>query len=49
MSVFTPVPESVLADWLKDYAIGRLVELEGISAGVQTATFSSPPRSGATC
>ena len=39
MSVFTPVPESVLADWLKDYAIGRLVELEGISAGVQNSNF----------
>lgn len=39
MSVFTPVPESVLADWLKDYAIGRLVELAGISAGVQNSNF----------
>ena len=39
MSVFTPVPESVLADWLKDYAIGRLVELKGISAGVQNSNF----------
>ncbi|HQZ02546.1 MAG TPA: homoserine kinase [Thauera sp.] len=39
MSVFTPVPEPVLADWLKDYAIGRLVELKGISAGVQNSNF----------
>ena len=39
MSVFTPVPEPVLADWLKDYAMGRLVELKGISAGVQNSNF----------
>jgi len=39
MSVFTPVPEPVLADWLKDYAVGRLVELKGISAGVQNSNF----------
>ncbi|ENO89881.1 homoserine kinase [Thauera linaloolentis] len=39
MSVFTPVPEPVLADWLKGYAIGRLVELKGISAGVQNSNF----------
>ncbi|ATE62272.1 homoserine kinase [Thauera sinica] len=39
MSVFTPVPESVLADWLTHYAIGRLVELKGISAGVQNSNF----------
>lgn len=39
MSVFTPVPESVLSDWLKNYAIGRLVELKGISAGVQNSNF----------
>ncbi|MBS0542589.1 MAG: homoserine kinase [Proteobacteria bacterium] len=39
MSVFTPVPESILADWLKNYAIGRFVELKGISAGVQNSNF----------
>ena len=39
MSVFTPVPESVLAEWLKAYAVGRLVELKGISAGVQNSNF----------
>jgi homoserine kinase type II len=39
MSVFTPVPEPILADWLKDYAVGRLVELKGISAGVQNSNF----------
>lgn len=39
MSVFTPVPESVLSNWLKNYAIGRLVELKGISAGVQNSNF----------
>ncbi len=39
MSVFTPVPDAVLADWLKHYAIGRLVELKGISAGVQNSNF----------
>lgn len=39
MSVFTPVPESVLSSWLKNYAIGRLVELKGISAGVQNSNF----------
>ena len=39
MSVFTPVPEPALAEWLQDYAIGRLVALKGISAGVQNSNF----------
>ena len=39
MSVFTPVPEAVLAQWLQNYAIGRLTELKGISAGVQNSNF----------
>ena len=39
MSVFTPVPDAALAQWLKGYAIGRLVELQGISAGVQNSNF----------
>lgn len=39
MSVFTPVPEAALAQWLQQYAVGRLVELQGISAGVQNSNF----------
>lgn len=39
MSVFTPVSADSLADWLSGYAIGRLVEHEGISAGVQNSNF----------
>ncbi len=39
MSVFTPLPESTLAAWLRGYAIGRLVELKGIAAGVQNSNF----------
>lgn len=39
MSVFTAVPDAELARWLQNYAIGRLVELKGISAGVQNSNF----------
>ncbi|BAL22933.1 homoserine kinase [Azoarcus sp. KH32C] len=39
MSVFTPVAHESLAHWLGHYAIGRLVELQGISAGVQNSNF----------
>ncbi|MBR0566488.1 homoserine kinase [Azoarcus sp. L1K30] len=39
MSVFTPVSEAVLSQWLQNYAIGRLTELKGISAGVQNSNF----------
>ena len=39
MSVFTVVTESVLADWLKDYAVGQLRNLQGITAGVQNSNF----------
>lgn len=39
MSVFTPLPESTLAAWLRGYATGRLVELKGIAAGVQNSNF----------
>ena len=39
MSVFTPVSTEALSGWLGRYAVGRLVELEGISAGVQNSNF----------
>ena len=39
MSVFTPVTEADLADWLRNYAIGRVERLLGISAGVQNTNF----------
>lgn len=39
MSVFTAVAPETLARWLGHYAIGRLVELQGISAGVQNSNF----------
>lgn len=39
MAVFTPVTDAALSEWLANYAIGRLVELRGISAGVQNSNF----------
>ncbi|MCL4758106.1 MAG: homoserine kinase [Rhodocyclaceae bacterium] len=39
MSVFTPVSSDSLAGWLGHYAIGRLVDFEGIPAGVQNSNF----------
>lgn len=39
MAVFTSVSTETLAAWLGRYAIGRLVEFKGISAGVQNSNF----------
>ncbi|HQU90258.1 MAG TPA: phosphotransferase, partial [Denitromonas sp.] len=39
MSVFTPVTPDALDEWLSNYAIGHLVELRGISEGVQNSNF----------
>jgi homoserine kinase type II len=39
MSVFTPVTPEQIRNWLGGYAVGRLIELRGIEAGVQNSNF----------
>jgi homoserine kinase type II len=39
LSVYTPVSEVELTDWLKNYSVGRLVACEPIEAGIENSNY----------
>jgi homoserine kinase type II len=39
LSVYTPVTESALSEWLRNYSVGRLERLEPIKAGIENTNY----------
>ena len=39
MSVYTPVSEAELRDWLRQYSVGALLECEPVAAGIENSNY----------
>ena len=39
MSVYTPVSEAELREWLRNYSVGRLASCEPIKAGIENTNY----------
>jgi homoserine kinase type II len=39
LSVYTPVSEAELSDWLRNYSVGRLESCEPVSAGIENTNY----------
>ncbi len=44
MAVFTAVTESQLADWMRHYDLGEVVEFRGITSGIENSNFLTTTR-----